>query len=78
MNEVIKLTIEITEEYHRFQLCIKFYPIFPYQGKLHIEAKLLWISVDSEVTVQPLIRYSAFIRYWRKNWGIMGHSISYL
>jgi hypothetical protein len=34
--------------------------------------------VNFDVIDQLLIRYSAFIRYWRKNWTIMGVYNSYL
>jgi len=41
--------------------------------------KLLGIvSVDFVITDQQLIRYSGFIRYWRKNGNTMGQYISYL
>jgi len=36
------------------------------------------ISVDFNTTVQLLIRYSAFIRYWRKNGSIVEEYINYL
>jgi hypothetical protein len=35
-------------------------------------------NVDLKIIVQLLIRYSAFIRYWRKSGSIIGHYISYL
>jgi len=41
--------------------------------------KLLGImSVDFDVTDQLLIRYYAFIIYWRRNGSIMGQYVSYL
>jgi hypothetical protein len=36
------------------------------------------ISVDFNVTDQLLIKYFAFVRYWRKNKSTMGEYISYL
>jgi hypothetical protein len=56
VKRVVKLTIVILEGYHYYQLNTKFYPSFFSQC----------ISVDFNVTVQLLIRYSMFVRYWRK------------
>jgi hypothetical protein len=36
------------------------------------------ISVDLSITDQLMIRYSVFVRYWRKFGSIMGQYISYL
>jgi hypothetical protein len=36
------------------------------------------INVDSDVIDQLLIRFSAFVRYWRKNGSTMRQYISYL
>jgi hypothetical protein len=47
-------------------------------GKLHMQMKLLGtISVDFHIIHQLLIRYSAFIRYWRKNGSITDQYISH-
>jgi hypothetical protein len=36
------------------------------------------ISVDFDVLDEVVIRYSAFVRYWRKDLSLMWHCISYL
>jgi hypothetical protein len=37
-----------------------------------------YYSVDFKVTDQLLLRYSAFVRYWRRNGNTVGLYISYL
>jgi hypothetical protein len=34
-------------------------------------------NVDFDVTDQLLTRYSAFVRYWRKCWSVMGQYVIY-
>jgi hypothetical protein len=49
------------------------------QTVLVIETKLLGIiSVDFDIIDWLLIRYSPFVRYWRKNGSVLGHYITYL
>jgi hypothetical protein len=61
------------EEYHCHQLHTKFYVIFFSQGYLCTQTELLGIiSVDFDITDQLMIIYSAFIRYWRREWEYMG------
>jgi len=49
------------------------------QIKLHMKMKLLrTISVGFDLTDELLIRHSTFVRYWRKNWSIMGQYINYM
>jgi hypothetical protein len=44
-----------------------------------MQKKLLGIiSVDFDVKDQLLIRYSIFVRYWRKNGSTVGQQINYL
>jgi len=47
--------------------------------QLYMWTKLLGIiCVDFDVIYQLLIRYPAFVRYWRKSESIMGQYSSYL
>jgi hypothetical protein len=58
----------LTRRHSHYQLPAKFYPTFFSQVKFQIHMTLLWvISVDSDITGQLLIIYSAFIKYLRKN-----------
>jgi hypothetical protein len=46
--------------------------------KLDLSMKLLGIiSVGFDITDQLQIRFSAFVRYWSKNWRTMRQYISY-
>jgi hypothetical protein len=48
------------------------------QGYVNTQMKLLRInSVGFDVTDQLLIRFSTFVRYWRKNGSTMRQYISY-
>jgi hypothetical protein len=48
-------------------------------GKLHMQRKLLGVvNVAVDVTGQPPITNSAFVKYLRKDENIMRHCISYL
>jgi predicted membrane channel-forming protein YqfA (hemolysin III family) len=68
-RRAIKLTVVIIGGYHCYQVDTKFYPISFPQGQGHTEMKLLGIiNVGFDVTDQLLIRYFAFVRYWRKKW----------
>jgi hypothetical protein len=70
-NDNSKLTIIIIVEYHCYQLHTKFY-------RVSSSTKLLgMISVGFDVTDQLLIRFSALVRYWRKNGSTMRQYISY-
>ena len=46
--------------------------------KILFNILLSTISVDSDVTGQPMITYSAFVKYLRKSGNVMGQYISYL
>jgi hypothetical protein len=59
----LKLAVVTIREYHCYQLHTKFYPTF-FPTDVH---EIIWIvSVNFHVTDELLIRYSAFVRYWRK------------
>jgi hypothetical protein len=79
IRRVMKETVVIIEAYNFCQLCIKFYPTFWCQGKLHMQRKLLGIiSVDCDLAGQLVIVYLAFVRYLRKSGNAMKQCISCL
>jgi hypothetical protein len=67
------ITVYHNLEYHCYQLQTKLYPKFFSQGKLHKQTKLLGIiNVNFDVIDPVLIRYSALVKYYRKNVSTMG------
>jgi hypothetical protein len=76
-KRVIKLTVIIIVRYHFSQRHRKSYQISSSHGYVRTYMKLLEIiSVGFEITDQLLIRFSAFVRYWRKNENKMRQYIS--
>jgi hypothetical protein len=68
MRRVIKLIVIIIVRHHCCQVHTKFYQTSFSQGYVHIQTKLLGIiSLGFNVTDQLLIRFSVFVRYWRKS-----------
>ena len=64
-----KQIVAIIEAYHVYQLHTEFNQTSCCQGELHMQRKLLEvINVNFDATGQLLIIYSAFIKYWRRNW----------
>jgi hypothetical protein len=53
--------------YHCKKIYTKFYQTSLSEGQVHIQIKLLGITIEGfNVTDQLLIRFSTFVRYWRK------------
>jgi hypothetical protein len=76
---VIKPTVIIIVGYHCYQLQTIFYRISASQGLFRATMKLLGIiCVGFDVTDQLLIRFSAFVRYWRNNWSTMRQYIDFI
>jgi hypothetical protein len=51
--------------------------VLPSRLSPYVDEIIGTFSVDFDITDQLLIRFSAFIRYWRKNWSTMRQYISY-
>jgi hypothetical protein len=76
-RKAMKLIATVIVGYHCYQLHAKCYPISFSQGKKPTLMKLLRIiSVGFDVTDNLLSRFSAFVRYWRKNGSTMRQYIS--
>jgi hypothetical protein len=70
-----KLTVIIIVGYHRYQLHTKLYRISRLGPFIDEISGVIRVGFD--VTDQLLIRFSAFVRYWRKNGSAMRQYISY-
>jgi hypothetical protein len=58
--------------------CSQLHSIFSFQGQVHTQTKLFVInSMGFDVTAQLLIRFSVFIKQWRKNGNTMREYIIY-
>jgi hypothetical protein len=75
---VIKLTVIVIEGYHCYQLHTKFiqYPCLKVNSVA--DESIGDHQCGFLITDQLLIRYSVFVRYWRKSASIMRQYINYL
>jgi hypothetical protein len=77
-RRLIKLIVIIVEAHHSYELLTKFYPISFSHSQVYKKLKLLRImAVGLDVTVQVLITFFAFVKYWRKSGSITRQYSSY-
>lgn len=76
---LVRLTKVIIAAYCCCQLNTKFYPAFFSEDQIHMQMTLLEIVIVNVDTIdQLLVRYSTFIRQWRKSRNTMDPYISYV
>jgi hypothetical protein len=72
---MLKMTVVIIERYHCYPTYKISSNILAFRLTPYVDEIIGIISVYFDVIDQPLVRYSAFVKYWRKNGSIMGQYI---